>query len=150
MQHDFKEKNAYTQNTILCVFSVLLVGLLSACDVQQQNQQVQQQHFVCKSLIDGFLKAENLGHYTLQKIQPTLHETATDREYVYAVADDYLMKLNVPRQQKLKFNCQHEGTQRYTVQLFNPEHQRSQNLISLDLPTQKTIQTLTAFALKNQ
>ena len=62
MQHDFKEKNAYTQNTILCVFSVLLVGLLSACDVQQQNQQVQQQHFVCKSLIDGFLKAENLGH----------------------------------------------------------------------------------------
>lgn len=150
MQHDFKEKNAYLTNTILCTFLVLVIGLLSACDVQQTNQQAQQQHFVCKSLIDGFLKAGNLGHYTLQKIQPTLNDTATERAYVYAVADDYLMKLNVPRQQKLKFNCQYEGTQRYTVQLFNPEHQRSENLISLDLPTQNTIQTLTAFALKNQ
>lgn len=150
MQHDFKEKNSYPTNTILCTFLVLVIGLLSACDVQQTNQQAQQQHFVCKSLIDGFLKAGNLGHYTLQKIQPTLNDTATERAYVYAVADDYLMKLNVPRQQKLKFNCQYEGTQRYTVQLFNPEHQRSENLISLDLPTQNTIQTLTAFALKNQ
>lgn len=150
MQHDFKEKNAYPTNTILCTFLVLVIGLLSACDVQQTNQQAQQQHFVCKSLIDGFLKAGNLGHYTLQKIQPILNDTATERAYVYAVADDYLMKLNVPRQQKLKFNCQYEGTQRYTVQLFNPEHQRSENLISLDLPTQNTIQTLTAFALKNQ
>lgn len=150
MQHDFKEKNAYLTNTILCTFLVLVIGLLSACDVEQTNQQAQQQHFVCKSLIDGFLKAGNLGHYTLQKIQPTLNDTATERAYVYAVADDYLMKLNVPRQQKLKFNCQYEGTQRYTVQLFNPEHQRSENLISLDLPTQNTIQTLTAFALKNQ
>ena len=150
MQHDFKEKNAYPTNTILCTFGVLVIGLLSACDVQQPNQQAQQQHLVCKSLIDGFLKAENLGHYTLQKIQPTLNDTATERAYVYAVADDHLMKLNVPRQQKLKFNCQHDGAQRYTLQLFNLEHQRSENLIRLDLPPQKTIQTLTAFVLKNQ
>lgn len=150
MQHDFKEKNAYPINTILCTFLVLVIGLLSACDIQQTNQQAQQQHFVCKSLIDGFLKAGNLGHYTLQKIQPTLNDKATERAYVYAVADDYLMKLNVPRQQKLKFNCQHDGAQRYTVQLLNVDKQTQQNLISLNLPPQQTIQTLTAFVLKNQ
>ncbi len=150
MQHDFKEKNAYPKNAILCTFWILVIGSLSACDVKQTNQQAQQQHFVCKSLIDGFLKAENLGHYILEKIQPTLDDTVTERAYVYAVAEDQLIKLNVPRQSKLKFNCQYDGAQRYTLQLFNPEYQRSENLIRLDLPPQKTIQTLTAFVLKNQ
>lgn len=150
MQHNFKEKNAYPTNAILCTFLVILMGLLSACDLKQMNQQAQQQHLVCKSLIDGFLKAENLGHYVLKKFQPTLDNTATERAYVYAVADDHLMKLNVPRQQKLQFNCQHDGAQRYTVQLLNVDNQTQQNLISLNLPPQQTIQTLTAFVLKNQ
>lgn len=150
MRLNFKEKNVYTNHTMLGVFALLWMSLLSACDVKQPNQQAHQQHFVCKSLIDGFLKAENLERYELQHFQPTLHQTATERQYVYHVADDHRMKLNVPRQQTLKFQCQHDGAQRYTVQLLNADNQTQQNLISLNLPPQQTIQTLTAFALKNQ
>lgn len=150
MKINFKAKNLDNNRTTCCVLALFAISVLSACDVQMTNQQAQQQHFVCKSLIDGFLKAERLGRYELQHFQPTLHQTATERDYVYHVLDDYQMKLNVPRQQKLRFQCKHDGAQHYSVQLFNSEDQKSQHLISLNLPPAQTIQRLTAFALKNQ
>lgn len=150
MHYYFREQTINFDNKVGCIFTFLIMGLLSACNIEPQNQQAQQQHFICKSLIEGFLKAENLGHYEIHKFQPTLHRPTIEREYFYTVAVDHRIKLNIPRQNKLRFNCQHNGNQRYTVQMYNPELRSLQNLISLDLPPQKTIQKLTTFALHNQ
>lgn len=132
------------------IFGVIVMLFASGCAPQPKNQLAQQQHYICKSLIEGFLKAGSLGQYELQHFQPVLNEVVAQRYYTYRVKDDYQMKMNIPQQNKLNFQCHYNGNQRYTVQLFNPEHQSLQNLISLDLPPQKTIQKLTAFALQNQ
>lgn len=47
-------------NNVIGISSLLLsAALLSACDTPTRNQAAQQQHFICKSLIDGFLKAQH-------------------------------------------------------------------------------------------
>lgn len=131
---------------------------LVACQPQQINQAAQQQHFICKSLIEGFLKTQRLGEYQLDHLQPTLHQTATIRQYSYHASSDESMKLKMLVHQNLDFQCQQTSAQHFEIHLLTPQ-QASQNLnsplaqqplLSLDLPPQKTIDTLTAFALKTQ
>ena len=38
---------------------ISIVFGLTACQPQHVNQAAQKQHFVCKSLIEGFLKTQN-------------------------------------------------------------------------------------------
>ena len=132
----------------IIILSVVLG--LSACQPQQVNQAAQQQHFICKSLIEGFLKAQHLGEYQLDHLQPTLHQTASVRTYSYRASRDTTMKINIPTQQNLQFECQQNSAQHFEVQLVNSQQNSKQTLLSLDLPPQKTIDTLTAFVLKTQ
>ena len=60
------------------------------------------------------------------------------------------MKINIPGQKDLAFKCLQTANDHFEIQLVNPHQPRSQTLLSLDLPPQKTIETLTAFALKTQ
>lgn len=136
-------------NIALFTYSIGLLMTLTACDSSPRNPLAQQQNFICKSLIDGFLKAENLGQYELQHFEPAIHHAVTQRNYIYHVSSGYRMKLNIPRQQKLQFQCKND-TQRYSVTLLNPIDQRLYNIISLDLPPEKTIRTLTAFSIKTE
>ena len=132
---------------------ITLIGtalILSACQPQQVNQAAQQQHFICKSLIVGFLKTQRLGEYQLDHLQPTLHYTAANRAYSYRVSSDVNMRINMPTQQNLDFECQQNSAQHFEIKLLNKAQGNSQSLLSLDLPPQKTIDTLTAFALKTQ
>ena len=123
---------------------------LTACQPQQVNQAAQKQHFVCKSLIEGFLKTQNLAEYQLDHLEPTLHQTAAVRNYRYHSSSDQRMKINIPVQKDLVFKCLQTATDHFEIQLVNPQQPSSQTLLSLDLPPQKTIETLTAFALKTQ
>lgn len=123
---------------------------LVACQPQQVNQAAQQQHFVCKSLIEGFLKTQRLGEYQLDHLQPTLHQTATERSYIYRASGYQNAKFNFPQQKNLTFKCLQKNAEQFEVQLVNPQHVQNQTLLSLNLPPQKTIDTLTAFALKTQ
>ena len=133
------------------IFTLLTTALLlSACQPQTTNQIAQQQHFICKSLIEGFLKTQRLGEYQLDHLQPTLQHTAPIRAYTYRVSSDINMRLNMPTQQNLNFECQQDAAQHFEVRLVNKAENSKQNLLSLDLPPQKTIDTLTAFALKTQ
>ncbi|MDQ9021164.1 hypothetical protein RFI02_08610 [Acinetobacter sichuanensis] len=133
------------------IFTLLTTALLlSACQPQATNQIAQQQHFICKSLIEGFLKTQRLGEYQLDHLQPTLQHTAPIRAYTYRVSSDITMRLNMPTQQNLSFECQQDSAQHFEVRLVNQAQNSKQNLLSLDLPPQKTIDTLTAFALKTQ
>ena len=132
---------------------ITLIGtalILSACQPQQVNQAAQQQHFICKSLIEGFLKTQRLGEYQLDHLQPTLHHTVAKRAYSYRVSSDVNMRINMPIQQNLDFECQQNSAQHFEIKLLNKAQGNSQSLLSLDLPPQKTIDTLTAFALKTQ
>lgn len=133
------------------IFTLLTTALLlSACHPQATNQIAQQQHFICKSLIEGFLKTQRLGEYQLDHLQPSLQHTAPIRAYTYRVSSDITMRLNMPTQQNLNFECQQDAAQHFEVRLVNQAQNSKQNLLSLDLPPQKTIDTLTAFALKTQ
>lgn len=133
------------------IFTLLTTALLlSACQPQATNQIAQQQHFICKSLIEGFLKTQRLGEYQLDHLQPSLQHTAPIRAYTYRVSSDITMRLNMPTQQNLNFECQQDAAQHFEVRLVNQAQNSKQNLLSLDLPPQKTIDTLTAFALKTQ
>ena len=133
----------------MIVLAYIAFGL-TACQPQQVNQAAQQQHFICKSLIEGFLKTQKLGEYQLNHLQPTLHQTAAKREYTYQASADHSMKINMPTQQNLKFECLQKNAEKFEILLVNPQQIQNQTLLSLSLPPQKTIDTLTAFALKTQ
>lgn len=133
------------------IFTLLSTAfILTACQPQASNHVAQQQHFVCKSLIEGFLKMQRLGEYQLDHLQPSLQHTATTRAYTYRVSSDVNMRFNTPIQQNLNFECEQDAAQHFNVRLVNQAHGIKQNLLSLDLPPQKTIDTLTAFALGTQ
>ena len=129
---------------------VVLAGWLSACQPQQPNASAQQQGFVCKSLIEGFLKTQNLAHYELKSIQPSLQESANQRIYVYNASPDHAMQLkNNPSRSNLQFQCQ-QTDQHYALQLITDRHNNTLNLMSLNLPTADTVKQLTAYSLKTQ
>ena len=136
------QKNLLTTVLISTLF-------LTACDRKQPNQVAQQQHFICKSLIDGFLKAQQLGQYQLHSFHPTLMSQADQRDYVYQVTSDNNAKLNLPKQNQLQFECQ-KNANHYTVNLMNQEHSKAQALMSLELPQQQTMEKLTAYSLDTQ
>lgn len=136
-----------------------IIGLLSltlsviwlvACQPQAVNHVAQQQHFICKSLIEGFLKTQQLGNYQLDHLQPTLHQTASIRQYSYRAGSEQSSKINIPVQHNLTFECQQNSAQHFEVKLVNTTQNTQQTILSLNLPAQQTIKTLTAFALKNQ
>ena len=139
----------------------VLIGVafgLIACQPQQVNQAAQQQHFVCKSLIEGFLKAQHFGEYQLEHLQPTLQKTAAIRQYTYHVSNDEKMKINMPAQKNLNFQCQQTSAQHFEIHLINSQQisqdenprLKQQPLLSLELPPHKASDTLTTFVLKNQ
>lgn len=124
--------------------------LLMACQPQANNALAQKQNFICKSLIEGFLKTQQLGQYQLQHLQPTLHQTSAQRLYQYHISADHEMRIHLPQQQNLNFQCSQTSAQHFELKLLNHEQQEIQTLLSLDLLPQKTMDNLTAFALKTQ
>ena len=121
-----------------------------ACQPQANNALAQKQNFICKSLIEGFLKTQQLGQYQLQHLQPTLHETSAQRLYQYHISADHEMRIHMPQQQNLNFQCSQTSAQHFELKLLNHKQQEIQTLLSLDLLPQKTMDNLTAFALKTQ
>lgn len=54
------------------IISLFCLLSLSACQPPHVSQQVQQQHFICKALIEGFLKTQNLTDYQFFKFSAEL------------------------------------------------------------------------------
>ena len=133
----------------LLSLTLAVIGL-TACQPRTVNQVAQQQHFICKSLIEGFLKTQQLGGYELQHLQPSLHQAATIRHYSYRAGRDHNIKINIPLQQNLEFDCQQNSAQHFEVQLLNTMQNTQQPILSLNLPPKQTIAELTAFSVKVQ
>ena len=133
---------------IKIIGSTFCVFALAACQPQTVNHTAQQQHFICKSLIEGFLKIQQLGGYELQNLQPTLYQTAETRHYSYRAGPDHSIKINIPLQQDLEFECLQSSAQHFEIRLSNSTQHSQQPLLSLNLPPKQTIETLTAFSVK--
>ena len=131
-------------------FMVLTLGLfVAACQPQTLNQVTQQQHHICKSLIEGFLKIQNLGNYQFEEEIPNLHHTAQSRNYKFKTSPDNQMRLNMPKQQNLEFECIQNQAQHFEVKLLDKHHNQAKTILSLQLPLPKSIKTLTAYALQH-
>lgn len=144
MKCHFKCQKAVFLPTI-CVLSFAL----GACDTKPQNALAHQQHFICKSLIEGFLKAEHLGQYQLEQVQPMIKNVVSTRNYIYRVSGENQIRLSSPQQKNLHFQCQHSKDQNYSVQLINRENNTQHNLIYLQVPPKQVIQQLSAYTVKN-
>lgn len=129
------------------VYLCLISSLLMACQPTPVNQASQQQSYVCKSLIEGFLKTQNLGQYELREIEPHLQQTATERVYRYKTTSDITMRLNAPIQPDLAFRCSQQNHQ-YNVQLMDSHSKEALPLLSLNLPEEQTMRTMTAYQIK--
>lgn len=133
------------------LFSFILSAVgLTACQPQPVNQLAQQQHFICKSLIDGFLKTQQLAYYELNSLKPTLEKSAESRFYSYRASRDHNIKINMPIQQNLEFECRQNSAQHFEIQLSNPHQYSQQPLLSLNLPPQQALKDLTAFSVEQQ
>lgn len=117
------------------------------CESYEPNQVAQQQHFICKSLIDGFLKTQNLGQYQLKQIQPTLAHSSAQRDYVYTNSSDHQIKLNMPQRHDLKFQCNQLSAQRFNVGLLDPNRGTLSPLMRIDLPPKEDINKFTAYVI---
>ena len=134
-----------------CSTAILSISfLLMACQPQASNALAQKQHFVCKSLIEGFLKTQQLGQYQLQHMQPKLHQTSAQRLYQYHVSSDHEMRTLMPQQQDLNFQCSQSSAQHFELKLLNHEQREIQTLLSLELLPQNTMDNVTACVLKTQ
>lgn len=141
--------NLKKMNISFGIFGVMVMLFAAGCAPQPKNQLAQQQHYICKSLIEGFLKAGSLGQYELQHFQPALNNVVTQRYYTYRVKGDYQMKLNIPKQNKLNFQCQHDQAQHYVVQILSPDSSNIQQIIQFKLPSKQVMHQLTAFRLNH-
>lgn len=132
---------AFMKKIMISLFCVLN---LSACQPQKVSQQVQQQHFICKALIEGFLKTQNLNDYQFLSLQPSLTETATQRTYEYRLNDERQMQINLPNKKHLEFQCDQSSAKHFKISLAGEGHVML-SLMHLDLPQASTLQQLTAY-----
>ena len=122
---------------------------LAACQPVEINQAAQQQNFVCKSLIEGFLKTQQLGQYQLRSIKPSLQQNAVQRRYVYNTTSDNNAQFRTPIQQHLDFNCEQQDNH-FVLNLLDGTRKEPIHLMSLVMPSAQTIKQLTAYQLKIQ
>lgn len=129
---------------------VCLNILMSACQPQAINAVAQQQHQVCKSLIDGFLNIHQLGNYELDSIQPNLELNAQSRRYIFRTSSDNQIRINMPKQQNIEFICQQKQARNFELQLWDKQKNEAKSILSLQLPPQKLVDNLKAYSMNNQ
>ena len=126
--------NLQPRNTILQLSLIALATLMVGCEMQQPNVLAQQQNYICKSLIDGFLKTQQLGQYQLSEVSPSLDQVSPQRHYIYNISSDQNFRLNMPKQNELKFICNQPTEQRFSVELFDLYKQHLPPWLSITLP----------------
>lgn len=124
---------------------------MTACNSEHTDKVANQQHLVCKSLIDGYLRSQQAGQFELENMQPTLYTQSKSREYSYHISSDNAAKFNVSANQRLKFLCEQSADQHYVLNLVDPKTQVHTQLLTLDLPLKNTRSTsMLASQLKTQ
>lgn len=116
--------------------------LLSACQPTQPSPE-QQQNFVCKALIEGYLKAQQLGQFQLSEKQHNKENPVAQINYIYRQPTVNGMMLGLYKPAEIKFQCQLNGKHHYLIQWLD-SNSAAIPLLSINLPQTKSINTLQA------
>lgn len=87
---------------------------LSACH-PTINDKTQEQNFICKSLIKGYLQAQQLGQYEFHQ---KTNEYGTE-QYIYRQPTVSGMVLGIPKAQQIKFECVESVNETYDVYVID-------------------------------
>lgn len=128
-------------------FTLITISSISACTPNTTDPLVLQQDYICKSLIQGFLKTQQLSHYDLSNTTPDLRQISEQRIYRYKTTSDTNMRLNMPSQAHLIFRCDTQSNQ-YAIHLIRDQQQI--HVMSLSVPSAQDVRQWTAYRLKNQ
>ena len=101
------------------ILMLLTLGGLTACELEQVSQQVQQQQDVCEGVITSFLKAQSLENYQLLGIK-ALSDLPKKYSYQYRFEGD-LHFINIPKRPNLNFQCGENFDQKIEVKLVDGE-----------------------------
>lgn len=129
---------------ILSILSVLLLGAaLTACESQQPSA-IEQQKFVCRTLIDGFLKTQAISDYQLDDIETVNSERLTHLLYTYKAPQSHHLHQRV----NLQFDCQKMAERKFQIKLRFPQNLLSEAamVLAIELPKQ-SLKPLTTYAV---
>ena len=88
---------------------------LNACQ-PVQSIAAQQQNFVCKALIEGYLKAQQFNNFELRKEKREELHSTDQITYLYWQATLSGRMLGIPKPAELTFQCQRISSQHYRIQ----------------------------------
>lgn len=121
----------------LYLLNLLILGIgLSACQPKQHTA-AEQQKFICRTLIDSFLKTQLMNDYRLDSMKPIRSDGLDNLLYTYTA--QHRQQLNItPQQSKLRFNCQKLSARKFQIRLhqLEPSHLNSLVLLRIELPKQ--------------
>lgn len=132
----------------LSIFSFLILGLgLSACEPKQQSA-VEQQNFICRTLIEGFLKTQSMSHYQLKQVDSLHSTTGNDQIYTYTRQQYGNLHL-MPQQTTLQFNCQKYSARKFQIKLHHAQQTIADTavLLKIELPEQQMKSFITYSAI---
>lgn len=111
----------------------LSTSLLNACQ-PLPSIALQQQNFICISLIEGYLKAQQLHHFELRSQQFEQVNSMQQITYLYAPPSISTSLLGFPKVTELHFQCQQRNRDDYSIQLLDRSNAQITPLLSLHLP----------------
>lgn len=97
---------------IIALISLFLC--LSACQPTATPLQ-QRHHFVCKSLIEGYLKTQHLAQFELWKKQYIKMQLTHYMIYIYRQPTISGLVLGIPKPNEMEFQCYQNTSQQYVV-----------------------------------
>lgn len=122
----------------LYLLNLLILGIgLSACQPKQQSA-IEQQKFVCRTLIDSFLKTQSMNDYRLDSMKPIRSDGLDNLLYTYKAPQSHHLNIT-PQQAKLQFNCQKIAERKFQIKLHFPQNllPDSSILLAIELPKQQ-------------
>lgn len=102
---------------IIALISLFLC--LSACQPTAVPLQ-QRHHFVCKSLIEGYLKTQHLAQFELWKKQYIKMQLTHYMIYIYREPTVSGLVLGIPKPNEMEFQCYQNTSQQYVVTRTEP------------------------------
>ena len=117
---------------------------LSGCQPETTQQINQQQNFMCKFLISGFLKAVRLPLYRIQ-LERVQH---LHTQLHYIAHPEHYQSL-MPQQQQLQLHCTQKAGFIF-LDLIDPQTHHPERVLSLKTPEAPLVKRLTAYHLSNK
>ena len=111
-----------------------LVLLFTGCVPTEQNIEEQQRNYICKSLINGFLQAQQLGQYEFhnKKIE------SNKEYYTYQQPTVSGMVLGIPKNLEIRFECLEKSLKNYELKILD-DYSNSKTILRIHFLNKKSL-----------